>query len=122
MKTSNPPAAPRSRAVVLLTALAAMVDAHGSLWAGAETVYTVRQTYTVKDLPEKLREPAPGPSTYKLPPGGVVLEDLEQDLIRQALEESDGRIKEAADLLGLTYKTLQYRLKKHEIDRHAPEG
>jgi len=28
-----------------------MVDAHGSLWAGAETVYTVRQTYTVKDLP-----------------------------------------------------------------------
>lgn len=29
-----------------------------------------------------------------------------------------GRIKEAADLLGLSYKTLQYRLKKHAIDRH----
>jgi DNA-binding NtrC family response regulator len=48
----------------------------------------------------------------------LVLEDLEQELIRQALERSGGRIKEAAELLGLTYKTLQYRLKKHEIDRH----
>jgi DNA-binding NtrC family response regulator len=48
-----------------------------------------------------------------------VLDDLEQELIRQALQRSGGRIKEAAELLGLTYKTLQYRLKKHEIDRHA---
>ena len=39
--------------------------------------------------------------------------------IRQALQRSGGRIKEAAELLGLSYKTLQYRLKKHEIDRHA---
>lgn len=71
----------------------------------------------VQDLPEKLRDQSPDASVYKLPPGGVVLEDVEQDLIRQALQRSGGRIKEAAELLGLTYKTLQYRLKKHEIDR-----
>ncbi len=73
------------------------------------------------DLPSKLRERKPDPSSFELPVGGVVLEDLEQDLIRQALDRSGGRIKEAAELLGLTYKTLQYRLKKHEIDRHAPD-
>ena len=77
-------------------------------------------TITVDDLPEKLRQPRPAPSAMSLPPGGVVLEDLEQDLIRQALERSGGRVKEAAELLGLSYKTLQYRLKKHDIDRHAP--
>jgi len=76
----------------------------------------------VEDLPPKLRERPDGPATpFKLPPGGVVLEDLEQDLIRQALDESGGRIKEAAELLGVSYKTLQYRLKKHEIDRHGSE-
>jgi len=77
---------------------------------------------TVADLPEKLRERTPDAGDFKLPPGGIVLEDLEQDLIRQALERSGGRIKEAADILGLTYKTLQYRLKKHDIDRHALDG
>jgi len=74
-----------------------------------------------KDLPEKLRERVPESGIFKLPPGGVVLEDLEQDLIRQALERSGGSIKEAAEFLGLTYKTLQYRLKKHEIDRKSQE-
>lgn len=74
-----------------------------------------------EDLPEKLKERAAEPGAFALPAGGIVLEDVEQDLIRQALERSGGRIKEAAELLGLTYKTLQYRLKKHEIDRHAME-
>jgi two-component system NtrC family response regulator len=74
-------------------------------------------TIHVDDFPEKLRESTPEPGQFNLPPGGIVLEDLEQDLIRQALHRSGGRIKEAAELLGLSYKTLQYRLKKHEIDR-----
>jgi DNA-binding NtrC family response regulator len=78
-------------------------------------------TVDVKDLPDKLRERLPESGIFKLPPGGVILEDLEQDLIRQALERSSGSIKEAAELLGLTYKTLQYRLKKHEIDRKSQE-
>jgi len=71
------------------------------------------------DLPEKLRVREPQPGDIILPPGGIVLEDLEQELIRQALERSGGRIKEAAELLGLTYKTLQYRMKKHDIERET---
>jgi DNA-binding NtrC family response regulator len=78
-------------------------------------------TVSVADLPEKLRERQTESADVPLPPGGLILEDLEQGLIRQALTRTGGNIKEAADLLGLTYKTLQYRLKKHEIDRKAPD-
>ena len=77
---------------------------------------------TAKDLPEKFHQVAEPAGEVGLPPGGLSLEELEQDLIRQALERSGGRIKEAAELLGLTYKTLQYRLKKHEIDRKAADN
>ena len=76
-------------------------------------------TLRMEDLPEKCRMTSPQAGDIALPPGGLVLEDLEQELIRQALERSGGRIKEAAELLGLTYKTLQYRMKKHDIDRTA---
>lgn len=96
-------------------------------WPGnvRELEHTLEQLFVLadkdriaaNDLPEKLRAPVPQTGDFMLPPGGLVLEDLEQELIRQALERSGGRIKEAAELLGLTYKTLQYRLKKHEIDR-----
>jgi DNA-binding NtrC family response regulator len=77
---------------------------------------------SLDELPEKIRHRAPQPSGFTLPPEGLVLEDLEQDLIRQALSRSGGRIKEAAELLGLSYKTLQYRLKKHDIERTSPEA
>ncbi len=98
-------------------------------WPGnvRELEHTLEQLFILTDetiikvdrLPAKLREPSIEPGDFSLPQGGLVLEDLEQELIRQALERSGGRIKEAAELLGLSYKTLQYRLKKHQIDRHA---
>lgn len=75
---------------------------------------------TLKDLPEKLSQPVHQTGEIGLPPGGLNLEDLEQELIRQAIERGGGSIKEAAQLLGLSYKTLQYRLKKHNIDRAHP--
>ncbi|MBN2310619.1 MAG: sigma-54-dependent Fis family transcriptional regulator, partial [Candidatus Hydrogenedentes bacterium] len=84
-------------------------------------ILTDGDAITAADLPEKLRERTPVSGEFELPMGGIVLEELEQDLIRQALARSGGSIKEAAELLGLTYKTLQYRLKKHEIDRHNGE-
>ena len=38
---------------------------------------------------------------FSLPAGGVVLEDLEQDFIRQALDRTGGRIKEARGPAGV---------------------
>lgn len=52
---------------------------------------------------------------FALPDSGLCLEDLEQSLIRQALEKSHGNRSQAARLLGLSRDTLLYRLKKYAI-------
>lgn len=54
--------------------------------------------------------------TFSLPPGGVVLEDVEKSLIEQALKRTGGNQTRAARLLGLTRDTLRYRLKKFELE------
>ncbi|MCH7959919.1 MAG: sigma-54-dependent Fis family transcriptional regulator [Candidatus Hydrogenedentes bacterium] len=101
-------------------------------WPGnvRELENTLEQLFILNDasvigmeqLPEKLRRPRPNTGEVTLPAGGLSLDALERNLIRQAMEQSGGQIKEAAVLLGLTYKTLQYRLKKHDIDRKTGEG
>ena len=47
-----------------------------------------------------------------LPPQGLVLDDLEMSLVRQALERSAGNQTRAAELLGISRDQLRYRLKK----------
>ena len=64
-----------------------------------------------------LRPPSRGAENdpFRLPEGGVSLESLERDLIRQALERAGGNRTRAAALLGLTRDTLRYRLEKYGI-------
>ena len=38
---------------------------------------------------------------------------MERDLLERALEQSGGVKKQAADLLGLNFRSLRYRLKKY---------
>lgn len=54
-------------------------------------------------------------SYFSLPDSGLFLEDLEQDLLRQALDKTHGNQSKAARLLGLTRDTFLYRLKKYAI-------
>src|SRR5215470_15418419 len=51
---------------------------------------------------------------FRLPPGGISLDDLETSLVEQAMEQSDGNQTRAAALLGMTRDQLRYRLKKLE--------
>ncbi len=80
---------------------------------------------TPGDLPPSLSEaidtgaaPAAG-----LPPGGLDLEayiaELETGLIREALEKSRFSQKRAAQLLGLTPRSLRYRLQKYDLESDA---
>ena len=55
---------------------------------------------------------APG---LKLPAGGIHLEELEKDLILQALTQAQGNKTKAAALLGMSRDTLRYRLEKYEL-------
>ena len=55
-------------------------------------------------------------STFALPETGIHLENLEVELIQQALDSSGGNKSKAARLLGLTRDTFLYRLRKYAID------
>lgn len=50
-----------------------------------------------------------------LPEEGLSLEELEKDLIRQALERTGANQTKAAKLLGLSYDTLRYQMKKFAL-------
>ena len=47
--------------------------------------------------------------SIELPEKGLDLEEVELDLVRQALERTGGSLPKAAKLLGLTPKTLEAR-------------
>src|SRR5678815_122503 len=74
---------------------------------------------TVEDLPTEVRQDV-GPASegaFKLPAEGINFEDVERNLITQAMEQTDYNITKAAKLLGLTFRTLQYRLEKFGIKK-----
>jgi DNA-binding NtrC family response regulator len=72
-----------------------------------------REEIQVEDLPPEIRRPViAGLPPFQFPPGGLSLERLERTLIDHAMVQSGGVIAKAAKLLGLSYKTLQYRLEK----------
>ncbi|MBA2504276.1 MAG: sigma-54-dependent Fis family transcriptional regulator [Pyrinomonadaceae bacterium] len=79
---------------------------------------------TVDDLPLEVRaESRPAAeSQFKLPTEGIDFEDVERHLIMQAMERTDYNITKAAKLLGLTFRTLQYRLDKFGIKRTDKRG
>src|SRR5947207_3209741 len=74
---------------------------------------------TVEDLPLEVRQESRPVSegAFKLPPEGISFEDVERDLIMQAMEQTDYNITKSAKLLGLTFRTLQYRLEKFGIKK-----
>jgi two-component system response regulator AtoC len=49
---------------------------------------------------------------FRLPEGGISLEELERELVRQAVERTQGNRTRAAALLGLSRDALRYRLEK----------
>jgi DNA-binding NtrC family response regulator len=76
------------------------------------------------DLPLEVRlktAPSSRPCGFEIPPEGIDIEDFERQLIVQAMERSGWVIARAARLLGLTYRTLQYRLEKFGIKKPEPK-
>lgn len=84
---------------------------------------------TVEDLPPEMLAPrktaapvengAAIDEYFKLPPDGVNFEDVEKSLITQAMERTNHNITKSARLLGLTFRTLQYRLEKFGIKKDS---
>ena len=80
-------------------------------------------------LPAEIRENLPGPAgafqELDIPDEGISLEGLERELLEKAVRKAGGTLTRAAKLLGISYRTLQYRLEKFGIAREgrpAPSG
>jgi DNA-binding NtrC family response regulator len=73
----------------------------------------------VDDLPAEVRSRTTvlDRMDFDLPSEGFSLEDFERKLLETAMARSNGVIAKAAKMLGLTYKTMQYRLEKFQIGR-----
>jgi two-component system response regulator AtoC len=61
--------------------------------------------------------PPPKDSGFRLtlPEGGIALEEIEREVIRTALERSDGNVSQAARFLRITRHTLIYRMRKYGL-------
>jgi len=80
-----------------------------------------------EDLPAAVRArsgAARGALDLEIPDSGIDLDQLERDLILKALEKAAGNVSRAARLLGLTRRTLQYRIEKMQAPHSeaAPDG
>jgi len=64
-------------------------------------------------------QPSTNSEPHQLPPEGVNLEQLEDQLVEQAMTQADGNQTHAAKLLGLTRDQLRYRLKKKRPQEHS---
>jgi DNA-binding NtrC family response regulator len=76
------------------------------------------------DLPPTVRSGLAIPPTavsIEIPDSGIDLDALERSLVLKALEKAKGNVSHAARLLGLSRRTLQYRLEKLQAEG-APNG
>jgi two-component system response regulator PilR (NtrC family) len=75
----------------------------------------------VDELPknEQCEQPSAG-ADFSIAPGGILLDDIlekcERAYVEEALRQSRGSIKEAALLLGITLRSMRYRIQKLAID------
>jgi DNA-binding NtrC family response regulator len=79
----------------------------------------------VGDFPSEIRDRGAADEQrteglFPLPPGGVVLEELERDLVRQALRRAGGNQSRAARLLGLNRDQIRYRIEKFDLRPVVP--
>jgi two-component system response regulator AtoC len=65
-----------------------------------------------KEIVAKTGGLSAGPMNLCLPPEGIDIEDVERELIRQALEVSEGNQSKAAKKLNLGIDAFRYRMKK----------
>ncbi len=67
------------------------------------------------NLPQEIRHQQTRRWTFDLPDSGIKLDQLERELLQQALEKSQGNQSKAARILGLSRYAFMYRLKKYQL-------
>jgi len=72
---------------------------------------------TLASLPRDILKNSmtPRKDIFTLPEEGVLLDHVEESLVRQALAKTNGNQTQAAQLLGITRYALKYRMEKYNI-------
>jgi len=74
------------------------------------------ETLLLEHLPQeivgKTSTVASAPLSFRIPPEGVDIEEVERELIRQSLEIAEGNQSKAAKKLHLGIDAFRYRMKK----------
>lgn len=73
------------------------------------------KTIEASNLPAHISADPLAHAGFKLPASGIKLDELEVDLLQQALQASAGNKSRAARLLGISRDVFLYRLKKYAI-------
>ncbi len=75
------------------------------------------ETLTLSDIPDfiKFQSAQEGEASFSLPAGGLSLQEIEAQAIRQALKQAGGNQTQAAQLLKIPRHVLLYRMKKLNI-------
>jgi DNA-binding NtrC family response regulator len=88
---------------------------------------TEGETVGPTDLPLEIRngsgprDAAEASAGFRLPAGGVRLDELERDLLRQALERARGNRTRAGRLLGINRDGIRYRIQKFGLEQFNAE-
>jgi DNA-binding NtrC family response regulator len=76
----------------------------------------------LKDIKSELRYfQGKGILDFDLPDEGINIENLEKDLLKKAMQKSNGVAAKAAKLLGMSYKTFWYRWEKLNLESSKKE-
>lgn len=84
-------------------------------------------TITAENLPMEIttKPITLGKIDFELPDDGISFEEFEHEMLVKAMTKANGVLGRAACLLGMSYRTLQYRLNKFGITKEtftAPKG
>jgi transcriptional regulator with PAS, ATPase and Fis domain len=60
------------------------------------------------------------PSSFRLPPEGLNLEEVERQLLVQALDRAGGNLTQAGQLLGINRDQVRYRIEKFGLTSTKP--
>jgi DNA-binding NtrC family response regulator len=79
-----------------------------------------------RDLPTEIQRPkeraGAAKGEIKLPHGGLVLEEVEKELVLQALTRARGNRTRAARLLGMNRDQIRYRIEKFKLEDLLPDA
>jgi len=81
-----------------------------------ESAEEILQEHLPHWLLDKAGAPQSQEKEFALPPEGISLEDLERDLIKQALERTQNNKSGAAKLLNMSYDSFRYQIKKFGLE------